>query len=795
MSRFGRLEYAALVAALICALAGCGNSHSRYQGYIERGRRYLTAGNLDKASVEFRNALQIEPRNDEALYLNGRVAERRGNLREAVEYFQSAVDVDPKDVRARAGLAKLFVLAGAGQRALETVSPGLLERPDDPDLLAARAAALHELKDDFEARRDAERAVQLSPTNENAISVLAALDLRAGDTDRAVRLVHDAVAKVPDSIELHSILASVYLAAGQSQNAAEQMRQVIRLEPNEMAPRLQLANYFVQLHQLDPAQEILERAVKDLSDRQEAKLALVAFLNTERSHEAAQKALRDFIAKDPDNDDLRLALGGLQQGDGATQDAIATYREVIRRNGTHGRAVSARDRLGALELSAGHEAAAQKLITEVLEESPHDDDALIMRANLSLAHGDPTSAVADLRAVLRDQPRSVVLQRALARAYIAKGQPALAEETLRAGSEAVPEDASLKIELAQLLIQTDRPSQAVSLLEGGVQHAPDNTELREALVRAYMANRDLDAARRAAEDLKTLRPEVAAGYHLAGLIAHEQKRYDDSDKNLERAYELQPTSVDILAALTRFSLERGRRTDAVKRLQQVSSRDPGNAAVWDLLGRTCLAINDLVQAQDALNRSIALSSRSWAAYRDLAQVKLAQNDSNAAVTEYRSALQRAPTEPVLVTELAALYEKLGRVEEAIGLYEKLLQEDPNAQQLAANNLAMLLATYRTDAASLDRARALTARFDLSDNASLLDTAGWVHFKRHEYQDAVAVLERAVDRSPDSTVIHSHLEMARAAVAAPAGSRVNAPPTDAVPRLDAVSARHVGTGSQ
>ena len=92
-------------------MAGCGNSHSRYQGYIERGRRYLVAGNLDKASVEFRNALQIEPRNDEALYLNGRVAERRGNLREAVEYFQSAVDVDPKDVRARAGLAKLFVLA------------------------------------------------------------------------------------------------------------------------------------------------------------------------------------------------------------------------------------------------------------------------------------------------------------------------------------------------------------------------------------------------------------------------------------------------------------------------------------------------------------------------------------------------------------------------------------------------------------------------------------------------------------------------------------------------------------
>jgi tetratricopeptide (TPR) repeat protein len=791
----GRLRCAVLVAAWVCAMAGCGSSHSRYQGYIERGRRYLAAGNLDKASVEFRNALQIEPRSDEALYLNGRVAERRGNLREAVQYFQSAIDVEPKDARARAGLAKLFVLAGAGQRALEVVSPGLLERPDDPDLLAARAAAFHELKDDFEARRDAERAVRLSPANENAISVLAALDLRAGETDRAITLVHDAVAKTPDSIELHRILASVYLTAGQPQNAVEQMRQVIRLEPNEIRPRVQLANYFVQLHQLDPAQQTLEQAVKDLSGTEEPKLALVAFLNTERSHEAAQKALRNFIDKDPDNDDLRLALGGLQQGDGATADAIATYREVIRRSGTHGQGVAARDRLAALEIGAGHEDAAKKLIAEVLEKSPHDDDALIMRANLSLTHGDPTSAVVDLRAVLHDQPRSVVLQRALARAYVAKGQPALAEETLRTGMEAVPEDASLKIELAQLLIQTDRTSQAVSLLEGGVQHAPDDIELREALIRAYRANHDLETARRAAEELKTLRPDTAAGYHLAGLIAHDQNRFDDSEKNLERAYQLQPGSIDILASLTRFSLERGRRVDAVKRLQVVSSRDPGNAPVLDLLGRTCLEINDLTQAQDALNRSIAIAPRAWATHRDLARVKLAQNDPGSAITEYRTALQLAPTEPVLVTELASLYEKMGRVDEAVGLYEKLLREDPNAQQLAANNLAMLLATYRTDAASLDRARALTARFDLSDNASLLDTAGWVHLKRHEYQEAVAVLERAADRFPDSATIRSHLEMARTALTAPAAPRVATPSPEATPRGTAVSALHAGTESR
>ena len=752
-----------ILLAIPCVLAGCGGSHSRYQGYIERGRQYFAAGNLDKASVEFRNALQIEPRSDEALYLNGRVEERRGNIREAIEYYQSAVDAAPNDARARAGLAKVFVLVGATQQALAVISPGLLDHPDDPDLLAARAAVRHQLKDDVEAQRDAERAVQLSPGNENAISVLAALSIRAGHTDAAVTLVRDAVVKAPDSIDLRRVLASVYLILGQERNAEEQMREVIRLDPHEMAPRLQLANHFVERHEPDQAQQVLQQAVQDLPAKEGAKFALVDFLNVQRSHEEAQKTFRDFIARDSDNNELRLALGALQQRNGATQDAIATYQDVIRRDGLHGPGLAARDRLAALELNAGHEDAAKKLITAVLAESPGDDDALVIRSNLSLAHGDPTNAIVDLRAVLRDQPHSVVLQRTLARAYIAKGQPALAEETLRAAAEATPEDASLKIDLAQVLIQTDGASRAVALLEEAVQHASDNAELRESLVRAYMANRDLDAARRAAEDLKTLRPNDAAGYYLAGLIAHDQNRLDDSENSLEQAYALQPASFDIVESLTRFSLERGRSAEAVKRLQQVLSRDPNNVQVLDLLGGTYLETKDWAQAQETFSHAIASAPRSWAAYRGVAQVKLAGNDTNAAIEEYRSALRLAPAEPRLVTELASLYETLGRVDEAIGLYEGLLT-DPNVQQLAANNLAMLLVTYKTDTASLDRARTLTSRFDLSDNASFLDTTGWVHFKRHEYQAAVAVLERAADRSPDSKAIRSHLEMARLALA-------------------------------
>src|SRR5262249_42368566 len=115
--------------------------------------------------------------------------------------------------------------------------------------------------------------------------------------------------------------------------------------------------------------------------------------------------------------------------------------------------------------------------------------------------------------------------------------------------------------------------------------------------------------------------------------------------------------------------------------------------------------------------------------------------------------------PALVTDLAALYERLGRIDDAIHQYETLHAHDPHLA-LASNNLAMLLVTYRKDRASLDKARQLSASFANSGNGALLDTHGWVTFKQGDYMAALAVLEQAVERAPDSKVIHYHLAMAQ-----------------------------------
>jgi tetratricopeptide (TPR) repeat protein len=145
-------------------------------------------------------------------------------------------------------------------------------------------------------------------------------------------------------------------------------------------------------------------------------------------------------------------------------------------------------------------------------------------------------------------------------------------------------------------------------------------------------------------------------------------------------------------------------------------------------------------------------------YRTLARAKLAQNDTAGALATCEAGLRIVPLVPELVIETATLDEREGRIDDAIGHYDVLYKNSPRLV-IAANNLAMLLVTYRKDQRSLDRARDLTATFAATNNADLLDTQGWVYFKRGDYRAALPELERAAERQPNSKVIRYHLAMA------------------------------------
>jgi Flp pilus assembly protein TadD len=747
---------------VICCLlvASCGGAQSRLADHMRRGQEYYSQGNYAKASLEFRNALQIAPTDPNARLMAGHCLERLGQFTTAMRTYQAVVDSDSPAVStdARASLARLLILAGGAQRGLEVLQPAIKRSPDDPRLLTLQAAAKLGLKDEAGARTDVDRALKLQPGNEEAVALRAGIYRQDGDLANAAALVGAAVRQAPSSTALREMLASLYGSANENAKAEEQLRALIQLQPKETRYRGQLAVFYAGLNRLDDAQRVLEDTIKAFPDSEASKIDLVDFLATRRSMDRAEQILRGLIASQPDDHDLRLHLGMLLEHAGKSKEALVAYDEVARRAGTEPKGLIARDRVAAIYVTQRRYDDAGRLIGQVLSKNPRDKAALELRGEIALERNDPAAAIADFRAVLRDQPREIGIQRLLAQAHLANGEPGLAEGALRAALEVAPADTGVRLELAHLLLQTQHADQAVALLEETARNAPKDTHIQEELVRAYLAKRDFAAARSAAADLESAQPASAVGPYLAGMAAQGENRFDDARKQFEHALDIQPRALEALAALAHLEVARGQNQQAITLVKTAAEKDAGNAFAWNLLGELYLGQHDMVAANDALTHASRLSPTWWVPHRNRALARLAADDTAGSVSEYDAAIKVAPLETGLAIERAQIFEKQGRPEEAIASYEASYRANPRSR-LIANNLAMLLVTCKTDRASLDRARDLIKGFETSNEGSLLDTNGWVHYKRAEYADALPALERAVQRVPDSRVIRYHLGMA------------------------------------
>jgi Flp pilus assembly protein TadD len=166
----------------------------------------------------------------------------------------------------------------------------------------------------------------------------------------------------------------------------------------------------------------------------------------------------------------------------------------------------------------------------------------------------------------------------------------------------------------------------------------------------------------------------------------------------------------------------------------------------------------VAEAQEAFRAAIALAPKWWIPYRDLAGAQLASKNPDEAMATLRNGQAVVEQADLLGAYTASILERLGKPDAAIAQYEESLRRFPQSSVLA-NNLAVMLATYKTDRASLDHARELSARFAESANPSFLDTYGWVLYKHGEAAASVPVLQRVVAKVPNEPLARYHLGMA------------------------------------
>ncbi len=297
------------------------------------------------------------------------------------------------------------------------------------------------------------------------------------------------------------------------------------------------------------------------------------------------------------------------------------------------------------------------------------------------------------------------------------------------------------------------------MLEQLVKDDPNNLEALEANARLLLLVNDPAGALQAATTLQTLQPKSPKGYFLAGAALQAQQRSDEARKAFETALQLDPASLDSLIALAQIDLAAGKQTEALARIDAQIAARPNEARLYNLRGELLMALKRPADAASSYAAAAKLQPGWSQPYRGEAAAFAVQNQPDRAIEVLKAGLAQTKNSADLAVDLGSLYTAQGKPAEAITVYEGVLERDPNSV-VAANNLAMLLVTHRTDAASLERAEKLAAPLAKAQNPAFLDTYGWVLYKRGRYAEAIPPLEKAVAAAPQAQEVRYHLGMAQ-----------------------------------
>lgn len=412
--------------------------------------------------------------------------------------------------------------------------------------------------------------------------------------------------------------------------------------------------------------------------------------------------------------------------------------------------VSARQIAAILFLrSKQPDAAAEHLNALIQIADAYGDDGFLQAASALSVESDRAGAEALMRGLHERHPDDIRSLYALAVLETAHREFAKAEARLRVVIDEKPDWEQPRVLLARVLVAQSQRDKALELLKDSVGQYPDSVLLRTTYARMLVDAADYAAALaqfRALHELKPDDEEITFGY---AMLATQQEQWKEArplwqtlrghpERRDEAAYYLaqieeQSGNDDLAVGLYRTVRGSELKVDAVIRAAQILART----------GRLPEAREDLRQAR------IANPGRAADLYVAETQLVQKHGTQEEALALYDAALKAFPSNNDLRYNRALYVVELGDFAAMEKDLRQILNDDPDhADALNALGYTMADRNERLDEAFAYVARALKLR---PDNPAVLDSMGWVLYRKGDLEQAAKYLRRALELVKDDEI--------------------------------------------
>jgi len=194
-----------------------------------------------------------------------------------------------------------------------------------------------------------------------------------------------------------------------------------------------------------------------------------------------------------------------------------------------------------------------------------------------------------------------------------------------------------------------------------------------------------------------------------------------------------------------------------EQVKKVGNAPAIHAVIHNLKGKLLLAKKENSSAEDAFKIAIKENPDFIQPYYSLAKLYLAEKKEDKAIEQLEAILSKNSEQTAPHMLLGIIFDTQKKFDISEKHYRAALKINPEFAP-AANNLAYLLADQQKDInEALNFAQ--KAKEKLPKDPGVMDTLGWIYYKKGLYDSAISEFTDSLKQLPENATIHYHLGLA------------------------------------